>query len=252
MSELLLPVFQHAGHALIVIGALLFAYTLFALVGFGSALVASTPLAMVMSVNTVIPLLALLDSAGASRRGWQQRQQVSWAHLRQLLLGMLAGQLAGVMLLRQLPLALMAQLLGGFVLCYGLHSLWQAQWPPDEAAQRYPAWLAGLSGGALGGLFGSGGFVYASYLQRQLPREAFRATQAVLIALSTLWRIALCALSGLIDYKLLAAALLLLPLVFAGNWLGSHIDIRLSQQRLTLLLNLLLVASGARLLAIVW
>ena len=45
------------------------AYTIFALVGFGSAMVASGPLAAVMPVPRIIPLLALLDCAGAAGRG---------------------------------------------------------------------------------------------------------------------------------------------------------------------------------------
>ncbi len=52
------------------------AYGIFHLLGFGTGLIASTPLAWVMPVPRIIPLLALLDALSAIRRGWQARRQV--------------------------------------------------------------------------------------------------------------------------------------------------------------------------------
>jgi uncharacterized membrane protein YfcA len=98
-------------------------------------------------------------------------------------------------------------------------------------------------------LFGSGGFMYASYLERQLAdRQAFRATQAVLIALSTAWRILLCALAGSLDLALLLTALLLSPSLLLGHWLAARIDAGLNRQRLRQLLNLLLLLAGGLLI----
>src|SRR6185369_1446286 len=102
-----------------VFGVLVLAYGIFSLMGFGSALLASAPLALVMPVARVVPLLAVLDCVGSLQRGWQARGQLDAAALRRLLPGMLAGQLLGVALLSQLPLRAMAFLLGGFVALYG-------------------------------------------------------------------------------------------------------------------------------------
>jgi len=223
------------------------AYTVFSLVGFGSALVASGPLALVMPVSRVIPLLALLDFAGSSRRGWRARRELAWPELRQLLPGMLLGQGLGVLVLARLPTALMALALGLFVMVQGGRGLLtKAAARPAEArhALRY-----GLFGGVLGGLFGSGGFVYASYLERRLAsREGFRATQAVLIALSTGWRIILCASLGLLDLRLLVTSIAFVPAMLFGAYLGHHIDLRMSREALFRLLNGLLVLSGLSLL----
>ena len=73
MSELLPSHFapMSLGSALLVIGALIAAYMVFTLAGFGTALFASAPLASVMPVAKVVPLLALLDArlAGTSFGG---------------------------------------------------------------------------------------------------------------------------------------------------------------------------------------
>ncbi|MCG2578282.1 sulfite exporter TauE/SafE family protein [Dechloromonas sp. XY25] len=221
------------------------AYAVFTLVGFGSALMASGPLAMLMPVGKVIPLLAILDFAGSSLRGWRARKEVAWGAFMRLFPGMLAGQLLGVLVLAQLPPALMAVALGGFVVVQGLKGLIKRQ---EEAGLPRFAFGHGLFGGVLGGLFGSGGFIYAAYLERTLEsRTAFRATQAALIALSTAWRIVLCLSLGLLDLKLLATALAFVPAMALGVYTGHHIDLRISRQQLFRLLNGLLVVSGASL-----
>ena len=226
-----------------VAGALVIAYTIFYLVGFGSALIASAPLAGIIPVAKVVPLLALLDCVSSVTRGWKARQFIAAHELKRLVPGMLVGQSLGVVLLSRLPAAWMAILLGCFVSCYGVRGLIGRG--PSVVPLHFGAIPHGLLGGFLGGLFGSGGFMYASYLERRLEdRNAYRATQAVLIALSTAWRVGLCFAIGLIDRRLLITALVLLPVVLIGGGLGKRIDLRLSREKITLVLNILLTVSG--------
>lgn len=226
---------------------LVVAYAIFTLLGFGSALIASTPLAWVMPVSRIVPLLALLDAAGSLQRGYLARHLIDRKSLGRLVPGMLAGQLVGIGLLAHLPLGILAILLGLFVAGYGLRELRGRR--GSAAPAQGAAWLYGGFGGILGGLFGSGGFVYATYLQAHLPgRDAYRATQAVMIALSTGWRIALCVAAGLIDGRLLLTALVLLPAAYLGMALGRHVDKRLSGAGFARLLNLFLIASGLTLI----
>ncbi|HJW04187.1 MAG TPA: sulfite exporter TauE/SafE family protein [Azospira sp.] len=227
--------------------ALVAAYTIFTLVGFGSAMVASAPLAAVMPVPRVIPLLALLDCAGAATRGWRQRRHIDRQQLLRLLPTMALGQGLGIALLGRLPTVWLGAALGLFILLYGAWGLVQPA--PPRLLLRW-GWACGVIGGVFGGLFGSGGFLYAAYLSRQpLERETFRATQAVLMALSTGLRVLLCALTGLIDPKLLGLALLAVPPMLLGTWLGHHLDLHLSKERFLHLLNGVLAAAGLGLLA---
>lgn len=249
MNDLLtlLPVADQPAHLLLAVAALVVAYAVFTLVGFGSALLAGAPLALVMPVARIVPLLAMLDCGGAALRGWRARQAVAWPEFRQIFPGMLLGQLLGVAILARLPPALMAISLGLFVAVQGLRGLLGKKTAPG-AATGHPFGY-GIFGGILGGLFGSGGFIYASYLERRLAeRDAFRATQAVLIALSTAWRIVLCLVAGLLDLELLLLALACLPAMGLGIHLGHRIDLRISREQLFLLLNGLLLACGLSLI----
>ncbi len=235
-------------HLFLAAAAVAVAYAVFTLVGFGSALVASGPLALAMAPSRVIPLLALLDFAGAATRGWRARRDVAWPEFRRLFPGMLAGQFLGIAVLARAGTAFTLAALGVFVAGQGLRGLLAR--PGKEAPPPRLPFLHGLFGGLLGGLFGSGGFVYAAYLERRLDsRTAFRATQAVLIALSTVWRIVLCLSLGLLDAGLLLTALCFLPAVLLGVLAGRRIDLRLERAQLFAVLNGLLVASGIGLLA---
>jgi uncharacterized membrane protein YfcA len=231
--------------------AVVLAYLVFTLAGFGSGLIASAPLAWALPVARVVPLLALLDCGSSLRRGWRARDQVVWAELRQLVPGMATGQVVGVLLLSRLPSGVMAVLMGTFVAVQGCRGLMQGTLSMQRSTPvLHGAFLRGVFGGVLGGLFGSGGFVYAAYLERRLEqRDAFRATQAVCIAFSTAWRLLLCATLGLVDGALLITALACLPAMMLGTFIGHHVDLHLSRERLFLLLHSLLVASGV---SLVW
>lgn len=243
----LLRFVENPAYLALAIGAVVLAYTVFTLVGFGSALMASGPLALLMPVAQVIPMLALMDFAGSSMRGWRARHDVAWGEFRQLLPGMMIGQLLGVLVLARIPSGLMATALGLFVMALGIRGLVGKGAAVGRPAGRPMAY--GLFGGVLGGLFGSGGFVYAAYLERRLEsRAGFRATQGLLIALSTAWRIILCLSAGLVDMPLLMTTLVFVPGMVLGVFLGRHIDLRLSREQLFRLLNALLVASGIGLL----
>lgn len=237
---------DHPWQLALALAAVALAYTVFTLVGFGSALLSSGPVAMVMPVAKVIPMLAMLDFVGSFSRGWRARQDVAWPEFQQLFPGMLLGQLLGVLVLAKLPPTLMAIALGLFVVYQGIKGLRKKK---DQTLLPKRAFVHGLFGGVLGGLFGSGGFVYAAYLERRLEsRTAFRATQAVLIALSTAWRIALCLSMGLLDSQVLMSALIFSPAMALGVYVGHHIDLRISREHLFMLLNCLLIGSGISLI----
>lgn len=226
--------------------AVICGYALFSLFGFGSAILATPGLVLVMPMARIVPLLALLDAGSSALRAWRGRGAIDSAAIRLLLPCMLIGQVLGVGLLRYLPVRETALLFGCFIALLGLSSLWPRAKPQCGAGGRWSGIGHGLAGGVLGGMFGSGGFLYARYLQRRLPQPAhFLATQSVMIGISTVWRVVLCVASGLIDGGLLLTAVILAPAVWAGFGIGRFAQGRISRQRGVVLLNGLLVVAGS-------
>jgi uncharacterized membrane protein YfcA len=237
---------------LVVIAAaviVLAAYTLFAITGFGSALVSIPLLAHFLPLDTVVPLILLLDFWAALTTGFRARAEVDGPEVKSVLLGVAVGAVAGVLLLANVPGDGLLVALGTFITCYGMYSLVGSR--PITAAPRALALPVGFLGGMLGALFGVGGPIYVAYFgSRMRDPIRLRATLSVVFATSTGLRIALFLLTGfLLDLQLWVAAAVLFPVMIAGTALGRRVGTRLSRPLVLRFMALLLVASGASLLA---
>ncbi len=224
------------------------AYVVFGLAGFGTALVAGPVLNHFMPLSRVIPLLVLLDFVAAFGNWLPARTAVVRGELLRLLPCMAVGCTLGVLFLLQLKSDLLLLLMGLFVTGYALYSLLVKVRPARLSA----AWALpmGTIGGLFGALFGSGGFLYALYLNARLDgKEQARATQGVLISCSTLVRLGLFLLAGVYgDADLLLLAVCLSPVMLAGLWLGRRLATRLSREAFVRLVTWLVLASGLALI----
>ena len=171
------------GWAVIGLGIAL-AYIVFGIAGFGTALVAGPILILFMPLSKIVPLLVLLDFVAAFGNLLPSRRDVAKSELLRLLPCMAIGCTLGVIFLLNLKSDLLLLLMGLFISAYAIYSLWVKVRP----AQLSAGWSIpmGTIGGLFGALFGSGGFLYAIYLNSRLPKEAARATQSALISCSTL------------------------------------------------------------------
>lgn len=224
------------------------AYVVFGVAGFGTALVAGPVLIHFMPLSRIIPLLVLLDFVAAFGNWLPARKAVARQELVRLLPCMALGCTLGVVFLLQLKSDLLLLLMGLFVSGYALYSLLVKVRPA-----RLGAWWAvpaGTVGGFFGALFGSGGFLYALYLNARLSStEQARATQSALISCSTVVRLGLFLLAGVYaDWALLVLAVALLPVMFCGLWLGGRLARRLSREGFVRLVNWLVLGSGLALI----
>lgn len=224
------------------------AYIVFGIAGFGTALVAGPVLIHFMPLSRIIPLLVLLDFVAALSNLLPSRRDVVRGELLRLLPCMAVGCTLGVVFLLHLKSDLSLLLMGLFVTAYAIYGL---------AVNLRPARLSGLwavpmgiTGGLFGALFGSGGFLYAIYLSARLEvKEQIRATQSALISCSTVVRLSLFLLAGVYaDTSLLLLAASLLPVMFAGLWVGRRLTLKLSREAFVRLVTWLVLGSGLALI----
>jgi uncharacterized protein len=229
--------------------ALTVAYAIFGIAGFGSALIAAPLLAHKLPLTSIVPLLALLDFAAAGINGFRLRADVAKRELCWLVPLMIVGSVVGIALLISLPGRLMIFLLGLFVLAYGVRGLWMRSTGTGRLSFGW-VWPFGLVGGLVSGMFGSGGFIYSIFLSRRLEgKDAMRATQSVLIGLSTLTRVVIFAVLGVYhDVHLLLLALSGLPALLLGLYIGQLLTDRLSLPQFIRVLHFILVATGCSLI----
>jgi uncharacterized membrane protein YfcA len=175
-----------------------------------------------------------------------------WDELRPLIPFSILGVLAGTTLLVNLPIAPLLATLGVFVLLFGIRNILNLH--GTRSVSRWWAAPAGLTGGTIGALFGTGGPPYVIYLNHRLhDKGELRATFSGLFLIEGGLRIAAFLIAGLLlNSELLLAILAALPLVTLGLFLGNRVHIGLSPAQMQRILGTILVVSGTSLLWRAW
>ncbi len=227
---------------------ILVAYTVFGLTGFGSSITAAPFLVLLFPLRFAVPLMVILDLVSGTLMATRNHRRVAWRELLRLLPFAAAGMLLGVTLLVHAPERPLLALLGLFVLAYLARSVFGA----PRSGEIAPLWAAplGIAGGIFTSLYGTGGPIYTIFLAGRLNDMAvLRATMAMLILLTALSRVGLFAAAGFYAQPgLLPLALMLVPVVIAGLWLGSHLHRRLRPARVVQAIQFVLLVGALNLL----
>lgn len=242
--------------ALLWLGAcILLAYTVEAMTGFGSIVIALSLAALVLPINELLPILVPLNILMTGYLSLRLRRQVDWALLLKLILPlMVLGTAAGTLARPWLGEQWGKALFGVLVFWFAARSLWQLRHTASAAAR--PLWQTRLwlsLAGVTHGLYASGGPLLVYGLTgRALDKARFRATLVLVwFSLNSLLTVVF-----LLDGSLQAALprlLWYLPLLPLGIVLGEYLHHRVDEQRfrvlvlcLLLLAALALVVSGLR------
>lgn len=231
---------------------LLSAYFIRGISGFGSGLIAVPLLAHFLPLTFVVPLILITDVTASFLLGLHVRQHVRWDEIRPLLPFGFVGVIAGATLLVNVPRMPLLITLGLLVLIFGMRSVLNLH--GSRIISRLWAVPAGLIGGTISGLFGTGGPPYVIYLNHRIDRPAeLRATFTGLFLLEGSWRIITFFLAGLFhDLALFTTTLAALPLVVLGLWLGNHLHVGLTNAQMQRLIGALLLVSGGSLCWRAW
>lgn len=227
---------------------LLLAYVSLGTSGFGSAVVGIPLLAHIVPLKFAVPLVLLLDVVGMFIQGARVRRQIDRAELKRLIPFIAVGIVLGTTLLASLPQRALVAALGCLAAAYGLLNL--AGRMPARALSAAWTPVAGVTGGTMGALFGTGGPIYVIFLSRRLAdMTTLRATITAVLMVSVAVRAAIFAVSGLfLQEGLLPLALLMLPVMLAGLAIGWRLHAKLPQTTVRRALYVLLILSGASLL----
>ncbi|MCE2915099.1 MAG: sulfite exporter TauE/SafE family protein [Rubrivivax sp.] len=228
--------------------AVMLAYTVYGLTGFGAAIVAIPLLAQVLPLRFAVPMMLLFDLVAGLLLGLKNRRNVDRRELLRLVPFLLVGMVAGVVLLARAPERGLLAVLGLFAVLYsGWNLLRKATTAPIAPGWAVPA---GLVGGAFTSMYGTGGPIYASYLARRVSdKDVLRASVAALIFGAGWLRLAMFTAGGFYAQSgLLVLAAVLLPAALTGYFIGSRLHARLSGPQAFKAVWLLVCAAGLGLL----
>lgn len=227
----------------------LVAYTILGISGFGSALVNIPLLAHFLPLTTILPILVLVDFAATSTNGLKFRSDIDVGEIKTIIPIMCVGIAIGVVLLNRVPGNALLPFLGASIALYGIYRLRE----PITTRFISPAWgyLAGFTGGLMGGLFGIGGPMYASYMSRRTNDYGkMRATMAAVFTVSTAFRIVAFLIAGMfLNREVWWGVAIILPAMFIGLNIGHKLHGKLQRKHLSIFVSVMLVASGVSLIA---
>jgi uncharacterized membrane protein YfcA len=239
---------QSANTLLVVALVVLGAYLVFGVTGFGASPITIPVLVHVLPLTFVLALAALLDLGSALALGAYTRRQAATREILILLPFTLVGLTLGVTMLVRLPRDATLLALGVFVCLYAVHVLRRGG--TVRRLSRRWAPLAGVAGGVIGALFGVGGPPYVMYIAGRVREPAAqRATISQMVILNVGLRVAAFGLAGLLaDRALWIAVTCLLPVAWAGVFVGHRMHVRVAPATVARVIAAALLFSGATLI----
>jgi len=195
------------------------------IIGFAFGMVLMSLLPRLLPLGTAVATTATLGVFVAALVFWRYRRHVLWGEVGPQLLGAAVGLPIGVYALQNLPPDPCIRVLGGLLLAYVLLEARPRRAVAAEGPVVPRAWgvPAGLLAGAFGGAFSTGGPPVIAYGNaRRFEPRAFKAVlQAFFVTVSTA-HLLLLASAGILTARVGTSALLFLPLVVLGTWLGGR------------------------------
>jgi len=226
---------------------MLVAYGFRGITGFGSGLIAIPLLALIYPLHFVVPFITMLDWLASVLHGVRHRKEIQWPLILPALPFTLIGIAIALFLFKTIDASILVKVLGIFILCFAVYSLIAPTLKPHTS--RIWAAPAGLLGGIVSTLFGTGGPFYVIYLQFQgLPKGLFRATVATIFAIEGVLRIIGYSAIGFYTSELLFLSLIGLPVMIIAMNVGGHIHTNISQLTFQRAIGILLIGSGIALL----
>jgi uncharacterized protein len=209
-------------------------------------------LAHFLPLQFVVPLILVTDFSASAILSRGTRQHARWSEVRALLPTSFLGVILGVTLLINLPRQPLLTGLGLLVLLFGLRSVLALH--GEKRISRWWALPAGLTGGTVDALFGTGGPPYVIYLSHRLrDKSELRATLSAQFLLDGGVRIVMFLIAGLLLQDGIFLGLLgALPLMLLGLYAGHRVHIGLSSSQIQRLVGSLLLISGTSLLWRTW
>jgi uncharacterized membrane protein YfcA len=189
--------------------------------GFGFSLLVITSLSLLMAPAAFIPAIFMLEIAASLHLLPGIWNDIHWRSLAPLIIGCAIGTPLGVWLLANMPAPPMQVALALFVLS-AIWFLWRGfalKTMPGTAASGAVGTASGLANGA----FGIGGppailFYFAS----PAGNAAGRASLIAYFLMTDLIGLAFLSREALVTWDTLYLALILLPPLIVGNWIGAR------------------------------
>ena len=176
-----------------------------------------------VEIETLAAVVSILSLTNSALSLWGQTQHVHWRLFVWLAAGQLPALVLGLYFLDHLGAnsRWLLELCLGLFLTMGALGMLLKPKPLQHVSPSWVAWLTGLCGGTLGGMFSASGPVLGLFgFSQPLPLNVIRATLLSSFLLVTSSRTLMVGWRGELTEPVLLIVAMALPVVLIGTWWG--------------------------------
>ena len=176
-----------------------------------------------VEIETLAAVVSILSLTNSALSLWGQTQHVHWRLFVWLAAGQLPALVLGLYFLDHLGAnsRWLLELCLGLFLTMGALGMLLKPKPLQHVSASWVAWLTGLCGGTLGGMFSASGPVLGLFgFSQPLPLNVIRATLLSSFLLVTSSRTLMVGWRGELTEPVLLIVAMALPVVLIGTWWG--------------------------------
>lgn len=229
--------------------AALVGYFVKGVAGIGNTLVVTSLMAYTRSNAEITPVELLLCVPTNLVMAWANRHAIDWKLSMPPLCMVLAGDVLGVLLLKNVDVGMLKIVFGVVLILLSVEMLWRELWG-KSARQPHPALMLalGIAAGVLCGMFGVGALLAAYFARVTTDDATYKGSMSMIFAVENTFRIVAYSVTGLLTLQSLQNAAMLLPFMAAGLFLGMKVSGRLNARTMRLIITGMLLLSGIPLL----
>lgn len=225
--------------------AVLVGYFVKGVAGIGNTLVVTSAMSYTRTNAEITPVELLLCVPTNLVVTWVYRRHINWKLAIAPMCMVLAGDVLGVLLLKNVDVTAMKMVFGVVLILLSVEQLWrELRGKPGRKAHPALMLMLGISAGVLCGMFGVGALL-AAYLSRVTTDDmTYKGTMSVIFTVENAFRIVAYSVTGLLTTASLINAAMLLPFMGLGLFLGIRLSSRMNARTMRIIIGAMLLISG--------
>lgn len=225
--------------------AVLVGYFIKGVAGIGNTLVVTSAMSYTRTNAEITPVELLLCVPTNLAVTWVYRRHINWKLAIAPMCMVLAGDVLGVLLLKNVDVTAMKAVFGVVLILLSAEQLWrELRGKPGKAAHPALMLALGVSAGVLCGMFGVGALL-AAYLSRvTTDDQTYKGTMSIIFTVENAFRVIAYSVTGLLTTASLINAAMLLPFMGLGLFLGIRLSSRMNARTMRIIIGVMLLISG--------
>lgn len=217
------------------------------LCGFANTLVFTTILSFTNDNINISPVELLLGYPTNFIMAWKERKSIEWRICIPLAILVVLGCIPGILVLKKTDTSIIKIIFGVVIILIGIEMLVREMRTKKVKQSKLVLTIIGLLSGLLCGLYGIGALLGAYISRVTDDSHSFKANICVVFLVENTVRIVFYTISGIITLQVVKQAMLLVPFMLLGLFLGMISSKILDEKVVKKLVIVMLILSGAAL-----